>query len=111
MYKKAEASFWTAEEVSNFIILFSLSQTLHQNKLECLYLLYFSGWKTCLAYFVAALATKKKTSCNIDAKVDLSKDLSDWAKLKKEEKHFVSHVLAFFAASDGIVNENLVKMA
>jgi ribonucleotide reductase beta subunit family protein with ferritin-like domain len=63
-----------------------------------------------LAYFVAELATKK-TSCNIDAKVDLSKDLSDWAKLKKEEKHFVSHVLAFFAASDGIVNENLVKMA
>ena len=55
MYKKAEASFWTAEEV------------------------------------------------------DLSKDLSDWAKLKKEEKHFVSHVLAFFAASDGIVNENLVE--
>ena len=41
--------------------------------------------------------------------VDLSKDLSDWAKLKKEEKHFVSHVLAFFAASDGIVNENLVE--
>ncbi len=64
-----------------------------------------------LAYFVAALATKKKTSCNINAKVDLSKDLSDWAKLKKEEKHFVSHVLAFFAASDGIVNENLVKRA
>ena len=55
MYKKAEASFWTAEEV------------------------------------------------------DLSKDMTDWAKLKKEEKHFVSNVLAFFAASDGIVNENLVE--
>nr|CAG4651849.1 EOG090X06TJ [Triops cancriformis] len=55
MYKKAEASFWTAEEV------------------------------------------------------DLSKDLSDWEKLKPDEKHFVSHVLAFFAASDGIVNENLVE--
>ncbi|XP_022090716.1 ribonucleoside-diphosphate reductase subunit M2-like isoform X3 [Acanthaster planci] len=55
MYKKAEASFWTVEEV------------------------------------------------------DLSKDLPDWEMLKKEEKHFISHVLAFFAASDGIVNENLVE--
>jgi len=56
MYKKAEASFWTAEEV------------------------------------------------------DLSKDLDDWNdKLKEEERDFVSHVLAFFAASDGIVNENIVE--
>lgn len=53
MYKKAEASFWTAEEI------------------------------------------------------DLSQDLTDWAKLNENEKHFVSHILAFFAASDGIVNENL----
>ncbi|CAL8316479.1 unnamed protein product [Merluccius merluccius] len=55
MYKKAEASFWTAEEV------------------------------------------------------DLSKDLQHWDTLKEEEKYFISHVLAFFAASDGIVNENLVE--
>eukprot|EP00118_Oscarella_pearsei_P026349 m.309801 g.309801 ORF g.309801 m.309801 type:complete len:379 (+) comp47877_c0_seq1:108-1244(+) len=54
-YKKAEASFWTAEEV------------------------------------------------------DLSKDLTDWENLKAGERHFISHVLAFFAASDGIVNENLVE--
>lgn len=53
-YKKAEASFWTVEEV------------------------------------------------------DLSKDMQDWENLKDEEQHFISHVLAFFAASDGIVNENLV---
>lgn len=53
MYKKAEASFWTAEEI------------------------------------------------------DLSSDHNDWIKLSNNEKHFVSHVLAFFAASDGIVNENL----
>ena len=54
-YKKAEASFWTAEEV------------------------------------------------------DLSKDTVHWeTRLNKDEKHFISHVLAFFAASDGIVNENLV---
>ncbi|XP_061901155.1 ribonucleoside-diphosphate reductase subunit M2 isoform X2 [Entelurus aequoreus] len=55
MYKKAEASFWTAEEV------------------------------------------------------DLSKDLQHWDTLKEDEKFFISHVLAFFAASDGIVNENLVE--
>src|SRR3982751_2236444 len=53
MYKKAEASFWTAEEV------------------------------------------------------DLSHDLKDWDRLNAGEKHFITHVLAFFAASDGIVNENL----
>ncbi|XP_057209673.1 ribonucleoside-diphosphate reductase subunit M2 isoform X3 [Triplophysa rosa] len=55
MYKKAEASFWTAEEV------------------------------------------------------DLSKDIQHWDSLKDEEKYFISHILAFFAASDGIVNENLVE--
>lgn len=54
MYKKAEASFWTVEEV------------------------------------------------------DLSKDTKDWEKLSNDERYFISHVLAFFAASDGIVNENLV---
>lgn len=53
-YKKAEASFWTAEEV------------------------------------------------------DLSPDMIDWQnKLNDDERFFISHILAFFAASDGIVNENL----
>ena len=37
-------------------------------------------------------------------------DLKDWnEKLKDDERYFISHVLAFFAASDGIVNENLVE--
>ena len=41
--------------------------------------------------------------------VDLSPDLVDWdTKLTANEQHFIKHVLAFFAASDGIVNENLV---
>ncbi len=53
MYKQAEASFWTTEEI------------------------------------------------------DLSQDQNDWNRLSAEEQHFVKHVLAFFAASDGIVNENL----
>jgi ribonucleoside-diphosphate reductase beta chain len=53
MYKQAEASFWTAEEI------------------------------------------------------DLAQDQSNWESLNDGERHFISHVLAFFAASDGIVNENL----
>ena len=53
MYKKAEASFWTAEEV------------------------------------------------------DMSADAKQFAALTDNERHFLTHVLAFFAASDGIVNENL----
>jgi ribonucleoside-diphosphate reductase beta chain len=41
--------------------------------------------------------------------VDLSQDTVDWEhKLNNDERHFIKHVLAFFAASDGIVNENLV---
>ncbi|MVT10128.1 ribonucleoside-diphosphate reductase small subunit [Chitinophaga tropicalis] len=39
--------------------------------------------------------------------IDLSADLKDWASLNDGERHFITHVLAFFAASDGIVNENL----
>ena len=41
--------------------------------------------------------------------LDLSKDLSDWQKLNEQEKYYIKHILAFFAASDGIVNENLVE--
>ncbi|KAF9482503.1 hypothetical protein BDN70DRAFT_853315 [Pholiota conissans] len=41
--------------------------------------------------------------------IDLSHDLWDWARLNPGERHFISHVLAFFAASDGIVNENLIE--
>ncbi|EIE24916.1 hypothetical protein COCSUDRAFT_47007 [Coccomyxa subellipsoidea C-169] len=39
--------------------------------------------------------------------VDLSQDIRDWEKLSDDERHFIMHVLAFFAASDGIVMENL----
>jgi len=39
--------------------------------------------------------------------VDLSKDLSDWAKMTNDEKHFISLILAFFACMDGLINENL----
>lgn len=42
--------------------------------------------------------------------IDLSADMTDWKqKLNDDERHFIKHVLAFFAASDGIVNENLAE--
>lgn len=45
----------------------------------------------------------------VTEEVDLSQDVVDWSsKLTDNERHFIKHVLAFFAASDGIVNENLV---
>lgn len=51
---------------------------------------------------------KRQVDCFWRAEeIDLSKDLGDWAKLSADEKHFISMVLAFFAASDGIVLENL----
>jgi len=51
---------------------------------------------------------KKQVDCSWRAEeIDLSKDLGDWAKLSHDEQYFISMVLAFFAASDGIVMENL----
>nr|AFJ24744.1 ribonucleoside diphosphate reductase subunit M2-2 [Schmidtea mediterranea] len=41
--------------------------------------------------------------------VNLSKDFAHWKKMNDDERYFITHVLAFFAASDGIVNENLVE--
>lgn len=41
--------------------------------------------------------------------IDLSQDQKDFDNLKSGERHFIKHVLAFFAASDGIVNENLIE--
>ena len=53
---------------------------------------------------------KAKASFWTVEEMDLLKDLHDWTnKLNDNECHFISHVLAFFAASDGIVNENLVE--
>ena len=42
-----------------------------------------------------------------DEEIDLSRDLVDWEKLHDDEKHFIKRILAFFAGSDGIVQENL----
>lgn len=52
---------------------------------------------------------KKQMACFWTVEeVDLGADYAHWTELKDSERHFISHVLAFFAASDGIVNENLV---
>lgn len=52
---------------------------------------------------------KKAQSCLwITEEIQLTQDTNDWAKLNENEKHFIKHVLAFFAASDGIVIENLL---
>ncbi len=50
-----------------------------------------------------------KASYWIVSDVDLTVDLRDWKSLSHEEQHFIKHILAFFAASDGIVNENLAS--
>jgi len=54
---------------------------------------------------------KKQEACFWTAEeIDLQQDLSDWkSKLSDDERYFIKHILAFFAASDGIVNENLAE--
>ena len=54
---------------------------------------------------------KKQQACFWTAEeIDLTPDLNDWEnKLNDDEKYFIKHILAFFAASDGIVNENLAE--
>lgn len=52
---------------------------------------------------------KHKASFWTAEEIDLGQDLKDWEKLNSEEKHFIKYVLAFFAASDGIVLENITE--
>ena len=52
---------------------------------------------------------KAEASFWTSEEIDLSQDLKDWNNLNEKEKHFISYTLAFFAASDGIVNENLTE--
>ena len=56
---------------------------------------------------VANLGTSRLLPIPAAEEVDLSDDMKHWENLTDDEKHFISHVLAFFAASDGIVLENL----
>jgi ribonucleoside-diphosphate reductase beta chain len=54
---------------------------------------------------------KKQEACFWTAEeIDLHQDLNDWTnKMSADERYFIKHILAFFAASDGIVNENLAE--
>lgn len=53
---------------------------------------------------------KSQASFWVAEEIDLQQDLNDWEhKLNDNEKYFIKHILAFFAASDGIVNENLAE--
>lgn len=45
----------------------------------------------------------------VAGELDFSQDMNHWKNLTEEERHFIKYVLAFFAASDGIVNENLAQ--
>jgi ribonucleoside-diphosphate reductase beta chain len=56
---------------------------------------------------VYAMYLKQKASFWDVAEIDLQSDRKDWLLLNDNERHFIKHVLAFFAASDGIVQENL----
>mmetsp|Transcript_51986 Transcript_51986/g.130598 ORF Transcript_51986/g.130598 Transcript_51986/m.130598 type:complete len:336 (-) Transcript_51986:899-1906(-) len=53
---------------------------------------------------------KAKASFWTTEEIDLAQDMSDWASLSENEQHFIKYVLAFFAASDGIVLENLAAL-
>jgi len=53
---------------------------------------------------------KSQASIWTAEEIDLHQDLSDWSnKLNDDERYFIKHIIAFFAASDGIVNENLAE--
>lgn len=56
-----------------------------------------------------AMYKKHQASFWTAEEIDLSADMEDWSRLTASEQHFIKHVLAFFAASDGIVLENLVE--
>jgi len=59
---------------------------------------------------ISGNGTKKQEASFWTAEeIDLHQDVVDWKKLNDDERYFLKHILAFFAASDGIVNENLAE--
>ena len=52
---------------------------------------------------------KQEASFWTAEEIDLHQDVVDWKKLSDDERYFLKHILAFFSASDGIVNENLAE--
>jgi len=62
---------------------------------------------TCLSSEIWNYYKKAQASFWTAEEIDLVPDKQDWDGLTNDDRYFISHVLAFFAASDGIVNENL----
>lgn len=58
-------------------------------------------------YDIFEMYKKSRASFWQPEEISLKDDIKDWLLLNNDEKHFISHILAFFSASDGIVNENL----
>jgi len=64
----------------------------------------------CTNWILRLSSSSKPLNANLSAEeIDLAQDVEQWENLTENEKHFISYVLAFFAASDGIVNENLAS--
>jgi len=63
----------------------------------------------CITYQIWKMYKQAEASFWTAEEIDLASDMKDWDAMSSNERHFVSHVLAFFAASDGIVNENLAQ--
>jgi len=78
------------------------SQTVAKNSLSDKYVLFPVKDKTSWDYY-----KKAEASFWTSEEVDLASDKKDWEKLSDDERYFIKHVLAFFAAADGVVNENL----
>eukprot|EP00958_Prasinococcus_capsulatus_P018380 scaffold2141_cov350-Prasinococcus_capsulatus_cf.AAC.3 len=98
MYKKAEASFWTGTVRAPW----SSAAWPHPRLRSCA-----SVPRHCWADLRHHPNVYVLVMWQAAEEVDLSSDLPHWEKLNDNEKHFIKHVLAFFASSDGIVNENL----
>jgi ribonucleotide reductase beta subunit family protein with ferritin-like domain len=99
-YKKAEASFWTGERALVLVAKTTTYVVLHYYTVVPVAQA-LCGSFSCHRYWL------RLYSFAAAEEVDLGSDMQHWEKLNEGEQHFIKHVLAFFAASDGIVNENL----
>ena len=103
MYKQAEASFWTGEASSP-------KETNEGNqdvRAACLQTNHAELRRHAMREPPADPNVCRRVTWNAAEEVDLSSDYQHWQSLSDDERHFIKYVLAFFAASDGIVLENL----
>ena len=111
MYKKAEASFWTG---TSHLVTTRYPRSTPRRSCPSTRRAtrarpspdHRSAIRLIFPRTVVSLTVASPPSRTAE-EVDLSDDLVHWTKLSEDEKHFIKHILAFFAASDGIVLENL----